>query len=69
MKPSEMKEKSEKELRELSEELQRDIFRLHFQKGSGQLKKTSDIRKARRDLARVKTILRQRQLSAGKEAG
>jgi len=69
VKPSEVREKSEKELRKLSEELEEQIFRLHFQKGSGQLKKTSDLRKTRRDLARVKTVLRQRQPGAGKEAG
>lgn len=69
MKPSEVREKSEKELRKLSEELEEEIFRLRFQKGSGQLKKTSDLRKTRRDLARVKTVLRQRQPGAGKEAG
>jgi large subunit ribosomal protein L29 len=69
VKPSEVREKSEKELRKLSEELEEQIFRLRFQKGSGQLKKTSDLRKTRRDLARVKTVLRQRQPGAGKEAG
>ena len=69
MRPSEVREKSENELRRLSEELRQEIFRLRFQKGSGQLKKASDIGKARRDLARVKTVLRQRQPGEGKEAG
>jgi large subunit ribosomal protein L29 len=50
--------------RELSEQ----IFRLRFQLASGQAEGLKKMREARRDLARVKTLLRQKQLqqTAGK---
>jgi large subunit ribosomal protein L29 len=44
--------------RELSEQ----IFRLRFQLASGQAEGLKKMREARRDLARVKTLLRQKQL-------
>jgi large subunit ribosomal protein L29 len=50
--------------RELSEQ----IFRLRFQLASGQAEGLKKMREARKDLARVKTLLRQKQLqqTAGK---
>ncbi len=50
--------------RELSEQ----IFRLRFQLASGQSEGLKKMREARRDLARVKTLLRQKELqqTAGK---
>lgn len=50
--------------RELSEQ----IFRLRFQLASGQAEGLKKMREARRDLARVKTLLRQKELqqTAGK---
>jgi large subunit ribosomal protein L29 len=56
MKPSEL----EMQERELSEQ----IFRLRFQLASGQAESLKKLREARRDLARVKTLLRERQLAA-----
>lgn len=44
--------------RELSEQ----IFRLRFQIASGQAEGLKKMREARKDLARVKTLLRQKQL-------
>lgn len=68
MKPNEVREKSTEELRKMVGELEEDIFRLRFRKNSGQLKQTSSIYKARHDLARVKTVLRERASESGKEA-
>ena len=68
MKPSEVRDKTVAELAKLSTELEEEIWRLRFRKGSGQLKETANIKKARRDLARVKTILRERALEGGKGA-
>lgn len=62
MKPVEVKEKTTTELNRLTQELEDEIFQLKFRLNSGQLKSTSDIKKKRRDLARVKTVLRQREL-------
>lgn len=68
MRPSEVREKSDQELARLSAELEQEIFQLRFRKACGQLKQTSEIRKKRRDLARMKTVLRGRKAGAGKEA-
>ncbi len=62
--PGDLKEKSEAELTKLSAELEEEIFRLRFRKGSGQLKQTANIRKTRHDLARVKTAQREKELKA-----
>jgi large subunit ribosomal protein L29 len=40
------------------------VFNLRFQRATGQLEDTNAIRKIRRDIARLKTILRERQLAA-----
>lgn len=65
MKPSEVREKSDVELSRLAAELEEEFFRLRFRLGAGQLKQTTNVRAVRRDLARVKTILRERALRAG----
>ncbi len=67
MKPNEVREKSTEELLKMTNELQEEIFRLRFRKNSGQLKQTRNIRKARHDLARIKTVLVERRAEAGKE--
>lgn len=66
MKATEVKEKNEKELFELSNEFEKEIFNLKFKLSRGELKQTSNIRKVKRDLARVKTELKRRE-NAGKE--
>jgi large subunit ribosomal protein L29 len=53
--------KSELEQKEIT--LNQEIFNLKFQKSTGQLGNTSMISKTRKDLARVKTILKEMQLS------
>ena len=67
MKPGEIRDRSDAELAKLEAELEEEVFRLRFKLGSGQLKQTSAIRKARRDLARVKTIMRERRLARPEE--
>lgn len=66
MKPSEARDKTTAELTKMIAELEEEIFRLRFRKGAGQLKQVSNIRKTRRDLARVHTVLRQRELAGAK---
>jgi large subunit ribosomal protein L29 len=46
-------------------QLKKEQFNLRFQAASGQLEKTSEVKKVRRAIARTKTILRQK-VSAGK---
>lgn len=63
MKPAEVRDKTVGELKKLAGQLEGDVFQLKFRLGSGQLKQTADIKKKRADLARVKTILRQKELA------
>jgi large subunit ribosomal protein L29 len=57
---------TEELVQELSE-LQQERFNLRFQMASRQLDNTSRIKQVRRDIARVNTILRERELSAGEQ--
>jgi len=52
------------ELENRERELAEQVFRLRFQLTTGQAEAVPRLRLARRDLARVKTLLRQRQLRA-----
>ena len=65
MKPSKVREMGTEELKTKEGELQEQLFRLRFQKSLGQLDNALKIRETRRDIARVKTVLRQKQAPAG----
>ena len=54
------------ELAEQVETLGKEIFNLRFQRASGQLENTARVRQTRRDIARIKTILGERQRAAAK---
>jgi large subunit ribosomal protein L29 len=56
-----VREMSDDELRTKERELQEQLFRLRFQKNLGQLDNALKIRETRRDIARVKTVLRQKK--------
>ena len=64
MKPSKVREMGTEELKTKEGELQEQLFRLRFQKSLGQLDNALKIRETRRDIARVKTVLRQKQAPA-----
>lgn len=61
MKASEIRAKSATELEELLLEMRRKQFNLRMQQGSGQPPRSSDIREARKDIARIKTIIEERR--------
>ena len=63
MKARELKELAEEELREKARELGQELFNLRFQKATGQLGNTAMIPKTKRELARVKTILREIEIA------
>jgi large subunit ribosomal protein L29 len=46
--------------------LKKERFNLRFQRATGQLENTSRMREARRDIARIKTIARQKRSAAAK---
>lgn len=62
MKVSELRKKDINELLALGAELKQELFQLRMQLYTGQLDKPSRIRKTRRTIARVKTVLRSRNI-------
>ncbi len=54
---SEIRQKTKEELNAMLLELSREQFNLRMQKGTGQLSKPDQVKKVRRDIARVQTIL------------
>jgi large subunit ribosomal protein L29 len=60
MKAADIRNKNSEELTELLIELRKKQFSLRMQSGYGQEARSSDIRDARKDIARVKTIITQR---------
>jgi large subunit ribosomal protein L29 len=60
MKATELRELDVEELRIRGRELEDQVFRLRIQKSMGQLEAPRKVRDARKDLARVKTILREK---------
>jgi large subunit ribosomal protein L29 len=69
VKVDKVREMSSDELARKEHELSEQLFKLRFQKSIGQLDNALKIRETRRDIARVKTILRQRRAQAAAEAG
>jgi large subunit ribosomal protein L29 len=65
MKANRLHEMSTEELTQELGELQQEQFNLRFQMASRQLDNTSRIKQVRKDIARVSTILHERQLKAG----
>lgn len=60
MNANELRDKDAKALREELIALRREMFNLRMQWGTGQLARTDQIGKVRRDIARVKTVLNER---------
>ena len=67
MKVKEIRQFSEKELNGRLLELKAELFNLRFQLATGQLDNPLRISSVRKDIARVKTIIRERELGIGKE--
>jgi len=57
MKATELRQKTVEELNSLLLEKSREQFNLRMQKGTGQLTKPDQVKKVRRDIARIHTIL------------
>ncbi len=64
MKADDLRPKTADELRDAVMDLRKEQFNLRFQKASGQLENTARAREVRRDIARVKTMLRNLQQAA-----
>jgi len=64
MNASEVRELGVDELRARAKDLDDQLFRLRIQKSMGQLEAPAKVRDVRKDLARIKTILREKELAA-----
>jgi len=62
VKARELKDLNETELRQKEQDLTTELFNLKFQHATGQLENTERLPQVRKDLARVKTILREKIL-------
>ena len=61
MNAQDMREKNETELREELSGLLREQFNLRMQRGIGQLATPHDLRRVRRDIARIKTVMNEKK--------
>mgnify|MGYP000138446784 FL=1 len=67
MNAKELREKTPDELRGELDNLKKESFNLRFQQATGQLEGTTRMKGARRDAARVRTILNEKAASAAAE--
>ena len=62
MRISEIKEQTKEELEAKLADIKKSIFNLKFQKATGQLENPVKIRNLRKDIDRIKTLLREKEL-------
>jgi large subunit ribosomal protein L29 len=67
MKAEDVRAKTIDELKDQLLQLKKEQFNLRFQKASGQLENTGRVREVRRDIARIKTILTEKNRAPAKE--
>jgi large subunit ribosomal protein L29 len=63
---AEIREMSDEQLDAELKQTQQELFRLRFQAATEKLDAPSNLRKLRRSIARIKTVLRERELGAAK---
>jgi large subunit ribosomal protein L29 len=63
MKINELKEQTKEELETKLGEIKKTLFNLKFQKATGQLESPVKIRNLRKDIARIETLLREKELN------
>jgi large subunit ribosomal protein L29 len=69
MKPSEVRELSEKERQEKIRDYEEELFNLRFQMATGKIENPGRIRIIRRDVARLKTIQKELVATVEENAG
>ncbi len=67
-KPAQIREQTDDQLELLLAETQQNLFRLRLQSETERLEAPSEIIKAKREIARIKTILREREIQREKSA-
>ena len=68
MKAKEIRQMNETELNNKLKDLKGELFNLRFQMATGQLDNPMRLKGVRRDIAKIKTVVRERELGIGKEA-
>lgn len=63
MKTNELREQTREELEAKLLEIKKNLFNLKFQKATGQLENPVKIRNLRKDIARIETLLREKELN------
>ena len=63
MKTSEIRAKTQKELQEELNELKSELFKLRFQLVTNQLENPMKVREVKKSIARVKTVMREREIN------
>ena len=66
MKADEIRDLNDDDLRARVAQLKEDIFRMRFKLSLGNTDVVKNLREARKDMARVLTLIRERELEAGK---
>ncbi|MGE0629933.1 MAG: 50S ribosomal protein L29 [Hyphomicrobiaceae bacterium] len=66
MKAAELRDKTVDQLDDELAKLKKEQFNLRFQQASGQLENVARVRQVRRDIARIKTVARQKSVGASK---
>jgi large subunit ribosomal protein L29 len=61
MKATEIREKSVEEMAQELEALHKEQFNLRMQHATGQLTRSSELKRVRRDIARIKTVLNEKK--------
>ncbi|MDP6437601.1 MAG: 50S ribosomal protein L29 [Gammaproteobacteria bacterium] len=69
MKANELRDKSRDELLEELVDLRREQFNLRMQQAIGQMARPDQYRKVRKNIARVKTVLRAQEIAAARQEG
>lgn len=69
MKAKDLRERSVDDLKELDKTLPKELFNAKMKNFTNQLDDTSSLGKSRKDIARVKTLLRQKELALEPVAG
>jgi large subunit ribosomal protein L29 len=66
MRASELRNMSETEVARRLDEAHQELFNLRFQYSTGQLKNTSRLSEVKHEIARLRTVLRERELAAAR---
>jgi large subunit ribosomal protein L29 len=69
MDASQIREMTDEKILDEIEDLKESMFKLRLQDASGQLENQNVLKETRRDIARLKTVLRERQLAAQHVSG